>query len=381
MRVEAFVQKLHCLGIETVTGVPDSTLKPFCDYICTEGKTAFEYHVVTENEGAAIAVATGEFLATGNVACVYMQNSGLGNAVNPITSLANTDVYGIPMLLLIGWRGEPEKKDEPQHKFMGKITTGLLDLLDISYSIVDEKTSDTDIDCILKRAKEEFNKNKQYAILIRVGTFEGRKETVYRNNYILERESVIEEIVKWLQEGDLVISTTGKISRELYEKSNTILGGHAQTFMVVGAMGHASMIAYQVAKRKKEQKVICLDGDGALLMHMGSLAVMGRNPENQMIHICLNNEAHESVGGMPTGAPGISYSDIARNCGYANVYHVTRKDELQQVLAKIRTSDGMTFLQINVEIGSRSNLGRPKETAEENKLSFMHYQNSLKESS
>lgn len=378
MKVEVFVQKLQELGIHTVTGVPDSTLKSFCDYICCEGRDVFEHHVVTENEGAAIGIAIGEYLSTENVACVYMQNSGLGNAVNPITSLANTDVYGIPMLLLIGWRGEPGTKDEPQHKFMGEITTALLEILDINYAVIDAGTTEIDLEVFLKRAYADFAGNRQFALVVKKGAFEEGKPNVYKNDYHLEREKAIEEIVKWLQKEDLVVSTTGKISRELYEKSNAILGGHAQAFLVVGGMGHANMIAYQLAKRKKDQRIICLDGDGALLMHMGSLAVLGGNPANNMVHICLNNEAHESVGGMPTGAVGISYSDIAKNCGYASVYHVANEEELHDALTEIRALNKMTFLEIDVEIGSRPDLQRPKETAEENKIGFMRYQKERK---
>lgn len=379
MDVKAFVEKIHDLGIQMVTGVPDSTLKPLCDYICTEGKDFFEHHVVAANEGAAIGVAIGEYLSTGNVACVYMQNSGLGNAVNPITSLANTEVYGIPMLLLVGWRGEPGTKDEPQHKFMGKITTSLLEILDIAYAIVDAETTDAEIAKILEGAKEVFSQNRQYALVIKRGAFDERKTTQYQNNYPLEREKAIEKIVKWLQPEDLVISTTGKISRELYEKSNDILGGHAQSFLVVGGMGHANMIAYQLAKRKESRRVICVDGDGALLMHMGSLAVLGKNPIKNLVHICLNNEAHESVGGMPTGAVGISYSDIAKSCGYVKVYCVKEEGELLEALAEIRTSNEITFLEIDVAISSRLDLGRPKEAAEENKTEFMRYQSDVKE--
>lgn len=369
MDIEKFVQNLNRLGIETITGIPDSTLKEFCDYIGR--KKYFRKHIVPENEGAAIGIAIGEYLATGKAACVYMQNSGLGNIVNPITSLAHSDVYGVPMLLLIGWRGEPGIKDEPQHKFMGRVTTGLLELLEIDYTFIDCKTTQNEAWSIFERAKKSLLSNKQFAIVIKKGTFEKRELCVYENGQGLVRENVIREIVKWMQADDLIVSTTGKISRELYEQMDMIRGSHRQAFLTVGGMGHAKMIAYGIAQRKRHQRVICLDGDGAILMHMGGMAVIGRHPVNNLIHICLDNEAHESVGGMPTGAAGTDYYKIAQDSGYTCVYKVSTGAELIKVLEKVRDKEKLTFIQIKVAIGSRSDLGRPKESPEENKRIFM----------
>ena len=373
MKVAIFTQKVRELGISSITGIPDSTLQQFCDYICNDGKNIFDRHIVTENEGASVGIAIGEYLATGFPACVYMQNSGLGNVVNPVTSLANSDVYGIPMLLIVGWRGEPGTQDEPQHKYMVKITLELLTLLNISYAVVDSQTTEAELNSFLQNARNAFADNKQYALVIKRGAFEKENKTTYSNSYLMKREQAVDLIVRWLKEDDIVVSTTGKISREMYEKSIAIRGNHTQTFLTVGGMGHANMIAYQIANRKPNQRVICLDGDGAILMHMGSLAVLGQKPANNMVHICLNNEAHESVGGMATGAAGVSYAGIAEKCGYRKVYHVTAEDELQEALAKVRADREMAFLEINVAIGSRDDLGRPKETAEENKTAFMKY--------
>ncbi len=371
MKAEIFSKKISDMGIRTVTGVPDSTLQQFCDYIGREEEKVFDNHVVAENEGAAIGIAIGEYLATGCPACVYMQNSGLGNAVNPLTSLAHTDVYGIPMLLVVGWRGEPETKDEPQHKYMGKITLGLLKLLDISYAVVASETTEGELEAFLQEAKAAFSENKQYALVIKRGAFDKEKTAVYRNSYSMKRERAIEIIVDWLQQEDIVVSTTGKISRELYEQCNMIKGSHEQAFLTVGGMGHTNMIACQIACRKPKQRVICLDGDGALLMHMGSLAILAQNPVDNMIHICLNNEAHESVGGMPTGAPGVSYASIAQKCGYCKVCRVEDETELQKILSELRMERQMAFLEIGVAVGSRDDLGRPGETPEENKMAFM----------
>lgn len=371
MDIKEYVKKLRELGIETVTGVPDSTLQVFCNYIGSEGKDTFPWQITAANEGAAIGIAIGEYLATGKPACVYMQNSGLGNTVNPLTSLAHTDVYGIPILLMIGWRGEPGMKDEPQHKYMGKITPALLEVLDIRYSVITKDTTEEEFVQALGRAKEDFSRNRQYALIIQKEAFQKADTALYKNDCTLGREEAISTIACWLEEGDLVVSTTGKISREMYEQSDLKIGNHRQTFLTVGGMGHANMIACQLAKRLPERRIICLDGDGALLMHLGNAAVIGEQRPENMVHICLNNRAHESVGGMPTGAPELKLSEIAEQAGYQKAVCVRSKDELQDSLSAIRRERKLTFLEIKVSLGARADLGRPKETAEENKNSFM----------
>lgn len=370
MNIETYVKKIREIGIETITGVPDSTLKVFCDYIANEGKSFFPHQITAANEGGAIGIAIGEYLATGKPACVYMQNSGLGNTVNPLTSLAHTDVYGIPMLLMIGWRGEPGVKDEPQHKYMGKITTSLLEILDIHYAIITDETTEKELEQILAIAKEEFLKNRQYALVIKKNTFQKMKISVYENDYTLGREEAISIITQWLKKEDLVVSTTGKISREIYEQSDLQYGNHKQVFLTVGGMGHADMIACQLAKRLSERRIICLDGDGALLMHLGNLAIIGEQNPNNLIHICLNNKAHESVGGMPIGAPELSFYEMAEKAGYQGVFQIQNKEELRQGLEIARRKKILTFLEITVSLGAREDLGRPKESAEENKKNF-----------
>lgn len=361
------------LGIRTITGIPDSTLQEFCAFLDLDGKEIFDSHVVPANEGAAVGIAIGEYLATGAPACVYMQNSGLGNVVNPVTSLANNKVYGIPMLFLIGWRGEPGVHDEPQHKFMGEITRDLVRDLGIPYDIMDMTTPEEHLADIAQRIKKAFSERKQYAIIIKKGTFEPTQKKEYQNENILVRENVIRMITDWMRPEDVVISTTGKISRELYESMDTIKGTHEQAFLCVGGMGHANMIAYQIAERNPDKRVVCLDGDGALLMHMGSLAVIGSHPVKNLVHICLDNEAHESVGGMYTGARGVAYDAIARASGYQNVFCITCEDQLKNVLAGIKDNNGLYFILIKVAISSRADLIRPKESAEENKIRFMDY--------
>jgi len=371
MKIEVFAEMLRGLGIETITGIPDSTLKVFCDYMQQEGKHLFSCHVVPENEGAAVGIAIGEYLATGKPACVYMQNSGLGNAVNPLTSLAHTEVYGIPMLLIVGWRGEPGQKDEPQHKYMGEITPELLELMGIAYSVVTEATTTEELKQFLDAAGEAFGQNRQYALLIKKKTFQESDGIFYKNPYTLDREEAIHIITEWLEPEDLVVSTTGKISRELYEQSNLRLGSHRQAFLTVGGMGHANMIAFQIAKRQRSRRVICLDGDGALLMHMGGMAVIGAEPADNLVHVCLNNQAHESVGGMPTGAPHLQFHKYAEMAGYQRTAYADSRTALEQELKSAREKKVCTFLEVFVSLKSRSDLGRPKETAENNKVSFM----------
>lgn len=377
MKAEVFAGKIHNLGIDTMVGVPDSTLKQFCDYMNTDGKDLFR-HYVPENEGAAVGIALGTYLSTGKPACLYMQNSGLGNIVNPVTSLSNKEVYDIPMLLLVGWRGEPGFHDEPQHKFMGRITGELLEVLEIPYAVIGEETSDVQLDAILKDAGNALSEKKQYALIIKKNTFEIRNSAGYKNEYSLVREEVIGEILKRLDDKDVVVSTTGKISREVYEQSDKILGQHAQEFLTVGGMGHASMIAFGIAENMPEKKVICIDGDGAVLMHMGSLPFIGKeNPEN-LVHICLNNSAHESVGGMPTGAAGQSYAKVAEVSGYKSCFLIENEQELAGKLETAFREKGPVFVEIRVSMKSRSDLGRPKETAVENKEQFMRYHEVIK---
>ena len=372
MIVEKFVRQIQSLGISTVIGVPDSALKPFCDYMNRKGKELFD-HYVPANEGAAVGMAIGSYLATGKAACIYMQNSGIGNAVNPVTSLANGAIYGIPMLMVIGWRGEPGTKDEPQHKFMGSVTEGILDLLEVEHAVIGSDTSDRELDEIFIRAGKALADQRQFAIIAKRGSFDDGEGESYRNDYELVREEAIREIIRGIREEDVLVSTTGKISREVYEQSDALKGQHAQDFLTVGGMGHASMIALGMAKEKSNKKVYCLDGDGAVLMHMGSLAFIAKQNPDNLVHICLNNEAHESVGGMPTGSAGLGYAEVAKACGYPAIYTVEDLRQLQEVLRKVQESQQLAFVEIKVSMTSRSDLGRPKETARQNKDDFMKY--------
>lgn len=377
MEAKDFVEKIREIGIDTLIGVPDSTLKEFCDYINSEGKQELD-HYIAVNEGAAVGIAAGTYLATGIPSCVYMQNSGLGNCVNPITSLMNEEIYDIPMLLLIGWRGKPGMTDEPQHKFMGKITKEMLATLNIKNSVINKETTLEDLELVFKNALRELQKNHQYAIIVEKETFTKKKKRK-KNHYSFIREDAIALILQNTRREDIVVSTTGKISREVYEQADKIYGQHDQEFLTLGGMGYASMIAFGIAQKQKKKKVYCLDGDGALLMHMGTLAFLGKENPVNMVHICLNNDAHESVGGISTGATGANYSKIAKCCGYKKTYSVETAEELQYVLEKLKKEKGLIFVEVKVAMDSREDLGRPKETAVENKKRFMRYHRILEE--
>lgn len=372
MKVEVLIEEIKKLGIQSIIGVPDSTLKEFCDYMNYENPDGLK-HYVPANEGAAVGLAAGVYLGTGKPACIYMQNSGIGNAVNPIASLLNREVYDIPALFLVGWRGEPGVHDEPQHKFQGMITKELFDVLNVKNEVIDSHTTDEQLKAIFESAKNELDNNRQFAIIVKKETFEKRNNASHANQYAFLREDAIKEILKQIDSTDMIVSTTGKISREVYEQSQSILGSHSQAFLTVGSMGHSSMIALGLAKEKKNQRVYCIDGDGAVLMHMGSLAFIAKQNPKNLIHIVLNNDAHESVGGMPTCAVGINIAAIAQACGYPKVYSAGSLEELSDVLKKAKAGNQLCLIEVKVSLKSRADLGRPKESARDNKENFMKY--------
>ncbi|MBI2508159.1 phosphonopyruvate decarboxylase [Candidatus Woesearchaeota archaeon] len=358
-------------GLEFFTGVPDSFLKDFCSYINDHAKS--ENHIITANEGGAIALVTGYHLATGNIGVAYMQNSGEGNAVNPLVSLADPEVYSIPMLLLIGWRGEPGIKDEPQHVKQGKITIDLLNVLGIQYEILPDSINDAEksVENIVNKIKE---KNTPCALVIRKDLFEpyGSKNKI-KSLYILSREKAIQIIVDNLNLGDVVVSTTGKISRELFEYREKIKQGHNRDFLIVGSMGHCSQIALGIALSKPNRQIYCLDGDGAAIMHMGSLAIIGSKNIKNFKHIILNNGAHESVGGQPTAGFNIDFCSIAKACGYKTVLKAVDENEIKNRTVSLKSCSGPALLEIRINAFSRKELSRPTDSPLENKKKFMKF--------
>ena len=368
-----FLNVLRSEGVEFFTGVPDSLLQPLCREISLSIDP--ERHVIAANEGAAIALAAGWHLATRSVGCVYMQNSGLGNAINPLVSLADPDVYGIPMLLIVGWRGEMrdgrQMKDEPQHVQQGRITPAMLDLLEIPSAIVGPESADieTTVAALVGRARRE---ERPCALIVRANTFAaGGAESEPTSPHILTREQVVDFLVDRLPSEATIVTTTGKLSRELYEIRGKRRQPTDHDFLTVGSMGHAVQIASGIAMARPRSRVVCLDGDGAMIMHMGALTVSARVPN--LLHIVINNGAHDSVGGQPTAGFEIDMLGIARSCGYGFVGRTTTLEDLEKHLREALATRGAAFIEVRTRTGARVDLGRPKASPAEAKRAFMRH--------
>ena len=363
-----FLAAVRREGIEFLTGVPDSLLKDFCGQAAASLPSA--QFITAANEGNAIALAAGWYLGTGGPALVYLQNSGLGNAINPLLTLVDRDVYRIPMLLLIGWRGEPGVSDEPQHAKQGRLTIDQLKLLGIPTQILDR---DSDLSAVLKDATTAMRQmSAPSAIVVRDGTFTqftGPREPAL--DYPMTREEAIRLVAGHASAHDVVVASTGHASRELYESRQSAGEGNRADFLVVGSMGHASSIALGLALSQTRRRIYCLDGDGALLMHMGMLPVIGDVSPDNLVHIVLNNGAHDSVGGQPTAARSCALGSIASACGYPNIYRADDAETLAEALRIIADSPGLAFVEVRVRGGSRKDLGRPKRSPLESRRDFM----------
>lgn len=365
-----FIDTLGSYGIDFFAGVPDSLLKNICAYIADNMDAM--HNIITANEGAAVGLAAGHYLATNQPGVVYMQNSGEGNIINPLASLTDKEVYNIPVLLLIGWRGRPGVHDEPQHIKQGKVTTGLLNTMGINYDILssDEEKAAKQI----AKAVEAVNNNEVYALVIEKGTFEDYKlKNVEINDLTMTREEAIQTVASTLGEKDSIVSTTGMISRELFEARTQWEQGHERDFLTVGSMGHASQIALGIALEKKDRKVWCFDGDGATIMHMGSMAIVASKSPNNYVHVVFNNGAHDSVGGQPTVGLKINFPAVAEAVGYKKAFTVDNKAALEKALKEIKSTDGPVLLEVKVKKGNRKDLGRPTTTTIENKEAFMNF--------
>lgn len=368
MKAEEFLERIPS---DFFTGVPDSQLKALCDSLM-EKYGISERHIIAANEGNAVGLAAGYYLATGKIPTVYMQNSGEGNAMNPLASLTAQSVYAIPMLLLIGYRGEPGVKDEPQHVFQGEITLAFLNLLHIPYFVLEKETKVEELDSALRSFQEVFQEGRQAAIVVKKGALLKEKAFPYANSYSLRREEAIKRIVEYSADSPIV-STTGKISRELYEIREERGEGHHLDFLTVGSMGHASSIALGIALEKKDRKVFCLDGDGAVLMHMGAMATIGSVSPKNFVHILLNNEAHETVGGQPTVSKTVNFPHIAKAVGYKKFFSVRDEKALEKALLESEKEEGPIFIEVCCSLFSRKDLGRPKSGPRENKEAFMKW--------
>ncbi len=368
---------IKTIGADFFTGVPDSQLKPLCSYLLNKYGIDANHHIIAANEGNCVALAAGYHLATGRIPVVYLQNSGEGNIINPVASLLNEKVYAIPTIFIVGWRGEPGIHDEPQHIYQGEITLKLLEDMDIAAFVIDKDTTDVEISDIMEKYNVLLSKGKSVAFVVRKNALSYDEKTIYRNNNTLIREEIITHIVNCSMT-DPIISTTGKTSRELFEVREQSGQEHKYDFLTVGSMGHTSSIALGVAINTPNQKVWCIDGDGSAIMHMGAMAVIGSTAPKNLVHIVINNEAHESVGGMPTVATKIDLCKIAEACGYVNVLFADNMDDLDKVLNMAKHSDVLTFIEIKSAIGSRENLGRPTQSTLENKNNFMQYLRTVK---
>lgn len=367
MDSERFLELLPC---EFFTGVPDSLLSAFSAGVIRrygEGKG----HIIAANEGNAVGLAAGYHLATGKIPCVYLQNSGVGNIINPVTSLLSPLVYGIPCLFLVGWRGQPGKKDEPQHAFMGKSTRELLEAAGVVTFLLEKDLAEERVLELIQAAKQVLGGGDSAAILVEKGALTGEAYKPEKGEATLAREEAIACILS-VSSQDPIFCTTGKASRELFELRERRGEGHENDFLTVGSMGHCSCIALGAALQKPERTHWCIDGDGAALMHLGALCTIGKSGAENLIHVVINNGAHESVGGQPTGADRLDLTDFAKAAGYAFTARADGQEGLMAALEQIKRAPKPAFLEICCAVGAREDLGRPTTTPSENKTLFMN---------
>ena len=371
IKAKFFYELLKRNEVNFFTGVPDSLLKDICSYISDNSSP--RNHVISANEGGGIALAMGHYLASKKVPLVYMQNSGFGNIINPLLSLADSKVYSIPMILLIGWRGEPGVKDEPQHLKQGQVSESLLKTLEIPYIIISKNTTNID-EVISNLINSAIQNNGPVAILVRKGAFE---PYTLKNKVVtafdLNRESAIIRVSELLNDSDIVVATTGKTSRELFEYRVSKSAGHQRDFLTVGGMGHANQIALGIAIAKPKRTVYCFDGDGAALMHTGSLGIIGELKPKNFKHIIFNNGAHDSVGGQPTIGFNIDFCKIAEGFNYKKTFKIKNIEEFNSTYSQFKSEKGPCLLEILINKGARNDLGRPTTSPKDNKVNFMKF--------
>ena len=370
---ERFFENMFRAGVRFAAGVPDSLLGEACTWLADALPP--DRHVIAANEGTAVALAVGHHLGTDRVPLVYLQNSGIGNAVNPLLSLAHPEVYAVPIAVLIGWRGEPDVPDEPQHRAQGRLTPALLDVLEVPFRIVDGASEAATLDAASWVVAEARKRSGPAALVIRRGVFRAARRTREASPeraLPLAREQAIERIVAALGPDTFVVATTGMAGRELHEIRRRSGQNGAHDFLTVGSMGHASQIALGIALARPDARVICLDGDGAALMHLGGLATIATSAPVGLVHVVLNNGAHDSVGGQPTAGFAVRLTDVARACGYRTVVQVAHDAaSLDDALRDLRRAPGPAFLEVRVALGARPDLGRPSGAPVDNKQRFM----------
>ena len=363
-----FVRWLDEEGVNFFAGVPDSLLKEFGTYVHQELPP--ERHLIAANEGNAVAVAMGYHLRTGSTPLVYLQNSGIGNTVNPLLSLVDPDVYAIPMVLLVGWRGQPGVKDEPQHVKQGRVMTTMLDGMDINWTVVPTDAVEAR-QLVVEAIQDARERLAPHVLLVEKGTFASVSTLSKSVVDFPTREEVVVEVATAIGTGVPIVSTTGMLSRELFEyRAQNGLDGSFD-FLTVGGMGHASSIALGIGLAAPDDEVWCLDGDGALLMHMGSLGVAGDHAPRKYFHVVFNNEVHDSVGGQPTSITAVDIPALASSCGYVWTGRCETVSEVRSLIESMRAAGGPSLLEVRVRPGSRSDLGRPTRTPRESRAAFM----------
>jgi len=365
-----YLRVLGDSGVTFFTGVPDSLLKEFCACVTVTLKP--EDHLISANEGAAVGLAIGHYIGTGSLPLVYLQNSGLGNVVNPLLSLASPEVYGTPMLLMLGWRGEPGKKDEPQHVHQGRVMAKMLEDMDLPFVVLSEDMVEAEVQT-KAAAQQARDINGPVALVVKKNTFDKYAAPEVEADLPLGREEAIIAAAETLEDNAAVICTTGMPSRELFEFRARNEAGHDRDFLTVGGMGHASQIALGLAMAQPARPIYYFDGDGAILMHMGSMAITGQSNAKNLIHLVFNNGVHGSVGGQPTVGFNIDMPKIAIACGYASAQRVTNKKGLHSAITMARATDGVSFIEVQVRPGNRADIGRPTSTPEQNKVAMMKF--------
>ena len=345
---------LQEMSVNFFTGVPDSLLNDFCLYMVKNIPDG--QHVMAANEGNAIAIAAGHYMATGKIPVVYMQNSGIGNATNPLLSLTHDCVYGIPMVLVIGWRGDPAINDHAQHKKQGELTPVLMTDMDIPYEILD--SDDTVVEKFAWAVTKAKEISSPVALIAKKAILtEKVKKQDYPESRLMNREETIAAVIDILGSDAIYLGTTGRATRELHEqlKAHGIGGGHE--FQNVGSMGHVSSVGLGIALAKPDKKIVVFDGDAAAVMHMGALATNCRYKAGNMIHIVLNNGVNESVGGQPSAGYVVNLTEIADACGYKTPGHaVETKEELQTILKGYKKEEMPLFIDVHVRQGIRSDM-------------------------
>lgn len=347
-------ESLKSLGVDFFTGVPDSLLNNFCLYMVENIPDG--QHVMAANEGNAIAIAAGHYMATGSIPVVYMQNSGIGNATNPLLSLTHDCVYGIPMILIIGWRGDPAINDHAQHKKQGELTPVLMTDMDIPYEILDDENTVVEkFTWAIEKAKEI---SAPVALIAKKAILtEKVKKQDYPKSKLMNREEAVSAVVDVLGKDAIYLGSTGRTTREVHEQLKAHGVGEGHEWQNVGSMGHVSSVGLGIALAKPEQRVVVFDGDAAVVMHMGALATNCRYKAGNMIHIVLNNGVNESVGGQPSAGYIVNLTEVAAACGYRTPGHaVETKEELQAILKDYKNGEMPLFIDVHVRQGIRSDM-------------------------